>query len=72
MLVKRVLLERLAGKRDNADRAKSEHGAANRWIDRLLSPEEARLRRGKGVPMGASASWSPRSATDAPHERSRR
>ena len=28
--------------------------AANRWIDRLLSPEEARLRWGKGVLMGAS------------------
>jgi hypothetical protein len=54
MLVKRVLLERIAGRRDNAGRAKSEHGAPGAWIDRLLSWEAARLRRGRTIPMGAS------------------
>jgi SAM-dependent methyltransferase len=54
MLLKRVLIERMAGRRDNAGRAKSEHGAAGTWIDRLLSWEESRLRRGRTIPMGAS------------------
>lgn len=54
MLAKRVLLERIAGKRDNAVRAKSEHGAAGAWIDRLLSWEASRLRQGRTIPVGAS------------------
>lgn len=54
MLVKRVLLERMAGKRDNAGRAKSEHGAASAWVDRMLSWEVARLRQGRTIPVGAS------------------
>ena len=54
MLAKRVLLERMVGKRNQAVRAKSEHGAAGRWIDRLLSWEESRLRQGSTIPMGAS------------------
>lgn len=54
MLLKRVFLERLAGTRDNAARAKSEHGAASRWADRMLSWEESRLRQGRTIPVGAS------------------
>lgn len=54
MLAKRVLLERISGKRDHGPRVRSEHGAANAWIDRLLAPEESRLRRGLTIPVGAS------------------
>ncbi len=54
MLAGRVLAEMISRRRDHSGRATSEHAGKHPWLDKLLAREEARLRRGRSIPMGAS------------------